>query len=71
MMDKHNDSQSKYPSLHCFLKYATATSSSINSMLFDTQTDSFKNLVYSLENTLVIEVVILTRKNIMISTIYS
>lgn len=51
MMDKHNDSQSKYPSLHCFLKYATATSSSINSMLFDTQTDSFKNLVYSLENT--------------------
>ncbi|MEJ4840089.1 hypothetical protein SKA60_14655, partial [Enterococcus faecium] len=30
---------------------ATATSSSINSMLFDTQTDSFKNLVYSLENT--------------------
>ena len=50
MMDKHNDSQSKYPSLHCFLKYATATSSSINSMLFDTQTDSFKNLVYSLEN---------------------
>lgn len=51
MMDKNNDSQSKYPSLHCFLKYATATSSSINSMLFDTQTDSFKNLVYSLENT--------------------
>lgn len=51
MMNKHNDSQSKYPSLHCFLKYATATSSSINSMLFDTQTDSFKNLVYSLENT--------------------
>lgn len=51
MTDKHNDSQSKYPSLHCFLKYATATSSSINSMLFDTQTDSFKNLVYSLENT--------------------
>lgn len=51
MMDKHNDSQSKYPSLHCFLKYATATSSSINSMLFDTHTDSFKNLVYSLENT--------------------
>ena len=51
MMDKDNDSQSKYPSLHCFLKYATATSSSINSMLFDTQTDSFKNLVYSLENT--------------------
>lgn len=51
MMDKKNDSQSKYPSLHCFLKYATATSSSINSMLFDTQTDSFKNLVYSLENT--------------------
>ena len=51
MMDKHNDSQSKYHSLHCFLKYATATSSSINSMLFDTQTDSFKNLVYSLENT--------------------
>lgn len=51
MIDKHNDSQSKYPSLHCFLKYATATSSSINSMLFDTQTDSFKNLVYSLENT--------------------
>ena len=51
MMDKHNDSKSKYPSLHCFLKYATATSSSINSMLFDTQTDSFKNLVYSLENT--------------------
>jgi hypothetical protein len=51
MMDKHNDSQSKYPSLHCFLKYATATSSNINSMLFDTQTDSFKNLVYSLENT--------------------
>ena len=51
MMDKHNDGQSKYPSLHCFLKYATATSSSINSMLFDTQTDSFKNLVYSLENT--------------------
>lgn len=51
MMDKHNDSQSKYPSLHCFLKYATATSSSINSMLFDTQTDSFKNIVYSLENT--------------------
>lgn len=51
MMDKYNDSQSKYPSLHCFLKYATATSSSINSMLFDTQTDSFKNLVYSLENT--------------------
>lgn len=51
MMDKHNDRQSKYPSLHCFLKYATATSSSINSMLFDTQTDSFKNLVYSLENT--------------------
>ena len=51
MMDKHNDSQSKYPSLHCFLKYATATSSSINSMLFDTQTDNFKNLVYSLENT--------------------
>ena len=51
IMDKNNDSQSKYPSLHCFLKYATATSSSINSMLFDTQTDSFKNLVYSLENT--------------------
>lgn len=51
MMNKNNDSQSKYPSLHCFLKYATATSSSINSMLFDTQTDSFKNLVYSLENT--------------------
>ena len=51
MMNKDNDSQSKYPSLHCFLKYATATSSSINSMLFDTQTDSFKNLVYSLENT--------------------
>lgn len=51
MMDKNNDSQSKYPSLHCFLKYATATSSSINSMLFDTQTDNFKNLVYSLENT--------------------
>lgn len=51
MINKHNDSQSKYPSLHCFLKYATATSSSINSMLFDTQTDSFKNLVYSLENT--------------------
>lgn len=51
MMDKNNDSKSKYPSLHCFLKYATATSSSINSMLFDTQTDSFKNLVYSLENT--------------------
>lgn len=51
MMDKHNDSQSKYPSLHSFLKYTTATSSSINSMLFDTQTDSFKNLVYSLENT--------------------
>uniref|UniRef100_A0AAU8MHA6 HTH cro/C1-type domain-containing protein n=1 Tax=Geladintestivirus 4 TaxID=3233136 RepID=A0AAU8MHA6_9CAUD len=51
MMSKDNDALSKYPSLHCFLKYATATSSSINSMLFDTQTDSFKNLVYSLENT--------------------
>ena len=45
------DSDSAYPSLHCFLKYATATSTSINSMLFDTQSNFFKNIVYSLEDT--------------------
>lgn len=32
-MTNSNDNDSKYQSLHCFLKYATATSTSINSML--------------------------------------
>lgn len=50
-MTESNDDDSKYQSLHCFLKYATATSTSINSMLFDTQSDFFKNIVYSLEDT--------------------
>ena len=50
-MTQSIDSDSAYPSLHCFLKYATATSTSINSMLFDTQSDFFKNIVYSLEDT--------------------
>lgn len=50
-MTNSNDNDSKYQSLHCFLKYATATSTSINSMLFDTQSDFFKNIVYSLEDT--------------------
>lgn len=50
-MTESNDNDSKYRSLHCFLKYATATSTSINSMLFDTQSNFFKNIVYSLEDT--------------------
>ena len=50
-MTQSIDSDSAYPSLHCFLKYATATSTSINSMLFDTQSNFFKNIVYSLEDT--------------------
>ena len=50
-MTNSNDNDSKYQSLHCFLKYATATSTSINSMLFDTQSNFFKNIVYSLEDT--------------------
>ncbi len=50
-MTESNDNDSKYQSLHCFLKYATATSTSINSMLFDTQSNFFKNIVYSLEDT--------------------
>ena len=50
-MTQSIDSDSAYPSLHSFLKYATATSTSINSMLFDTQSDFFKNIVYSLEDT--------------------
>ena len=49
-MTESNDNDSKYRSLHCFLKYATATSTSINSMLFDTQSNFFKNIVYSLED---------------------
>ena len=44
-MTQSIDSDSAYPSLHCFLKYATATSTSINSMLFDTQSNFFKNIV--------------------------
>lgn len=50
-MTQSIDSDSAYPSLHSFLKYATATSTSINSMLFDTQSNFFKNIVYSLEDT--------------------
>lgn len=48
-MTESVDSDSAYPSLHCFLKYATATSTSINSMLFDTQSNWFKDIIYSLE----------------------
>lgn len=48
-MTQSVDSDSAYPSLHCFLKYATATSTSINSMLFDTQSNWFKDIIYSLE----------------------
>lgn len=48
-MTKSVDSESAYPSLHSFLKYATATSTSINSMLFDTQSNWFKDIIYSLE----------------------
>lgn len=48
-MTQSVDSNSAYPSLHCFLKYATATSTSINSMLFDTQSNWFKDIIYSLE----------------------
>lgn len=48
-MTESVDSESAYPSLHSFLKYATATSTSINSMLFDTQSNWFKDIIYSLE----------------------
>lgn len=49
-MTQSIDSDSAYPSLHCFLKYATSTSTSINSMLFDTQANWFKDIIYSLED---------------------
>ena len=32
------------------MKYSTATSTKINSMLFETETDWFKNIVFSLED---------------------
>ena len=47
---KSDISNSSYKSLAAFLKYSTATSTKINSMLFETETDWFKNIVFSLED---------------------
>ena len=47
---KSDISNSSYKSLAAFLKYSTATSIKINSMLFETETDWFKNIVFSLED---------------------
>lgn len=47
---KSDISTSSYKSLAAFLKYSTATSTKINSMLFETETDWFKNIVFSLED---------------------
>lgn len=47
---KSDISDSSYKSLAAFLKYSTATSTKINSMLFETETDWFKNIVFSLES---------------------
>lgn len=47
---KSDISDSSYKSLAAFLKYSTATSTKINSMLFETETDWFKNIVFSLED---------------------
>lgn len=47
---KSDITNSSYKSLAAFLKYSTATSTKINSMLFETETDWFKNIVFSLED---------------------
>lgn len=47
---KSDINTSSYKSLAAFLKYSTATSTKINSMLFETETDWFKNIVFSLES---------------------
>lgn len=47
---KSDITNSSYKSLAAFLKYSTATSTKINSMLFETETDWFKNIVFSLES---------------------
>lgn len=47
---QNENNNSAYPSLHHYLKYATATSIKVNSSLFDTHTPAFEFTVNSIQN---------------------